>query len=121
MHVALVHHHVGGKAGGGGGVRLMLELGLGLARRGHRITVACHDHLPNSEFDYASGQIEIKSVREGISEIPDGYPALTRSYWLDMRKVRSEERRVGKECRGMRLGESGMKEEEVATRAVQRI
>jgi glycosyltransferase involved in cell wall biosynthesis len=87
MHVALVHHHVGGKAGGGGGVRLMLELGLGLARRGHRVTVACHDHLPNSEFDYAAGQIEVKSVREGIAEIPDGYPALTRSYWLDMRKV----------------------------------
>jgi D-inositol-3-phosphate glycosyltransferase len=87
MHVALVHHHVGGKAGGGGGVRLMLELGLGLARRGHRVTVACHDHLPGSEFDYAAGQIEVNSVREGISEIPDGYPALTRSYWLDMRKV----------------------------------
>jgi glycosyltransferase involved in cell wall biosynthesis len=87
MHVALVHHHVGGKAGGGGGVRLMLELGLGLARRGHRITVVCHDYLPNSEFDYAAGQIEIRSVREGISEIPDGYPALTRSYWVGMRKV----------------------------------
>jgi glycosyltransferase involved in cell wall biosynthesis len=65
----------------------MLELGLGLARRGHRVTVACHDYLPNSEFDYAAGQIEIRSVRRGISEIPDGYPALTRSYWLDMRKV----------------------------------
>jgi D-inositol-3-phosphate glycosyltransferase len=87
MHVALVHHHVGGKAGGGGGVRLMLELGVGLARRGHRVTVACHDHLPDSEFDYASGQIEIRSVREGISELPDGYAALTRRYWLDMRRV----------------------------------
>ena len=87
MHVALVHHHVGGKAGGGGGVRLMLELGVGLAQRGHRVTIACHDHLPNSEFDYAAGRIEIRSVREGVSEIPDGYAALTRRYWLDMRKV----------------------------------
>lgn len=87
MHVALVHHHVGGKAGGGGGVRLMLELGLGLVERGHRVTVACHDHLPNSEFDYASGRIEVRSVREGVSEIPDGYAALTRRYWIDMRKV----------------------------------
>src|SRR5438105_4429765 len=87
MHVVLVHHHVGGKAGGGGGVRLMLELGLGLVRRGHRITVACHDHLPSSEFDYASGQIEIRSVRQGVSEIPDGYAALSRRYWLDMPKV----------------------------------
>jgi glycosyltransferase involved in cell wall biosynthesis len=65
----------------------MLELGLGLVRRGHQVTVACHDFLPDSEFDYASGQIEIRSVREGVSEIPDGYAALTRSYWLDMRKV----------------------------------
>src|SRR2546427_7107247 len=87
MHVVLVHHHVGGKAGGGGGVRLMLELGVGLARRGHRVTVACHDHLPDSEFEYASGQIEIRSVRQGISELPDGYAALTRRYWLDMRRV----------------------------------
>ena len=87
MHVALVHHHVGGKAGGGGGVRLMLELGVGLARRGHRVTIACHDHLPNSEFDYAAGQIDIRSVREGVSEIPGGYAALTRRYWVDMRKV----------------------------------
>ena len=87
MHVALVHDHVGGKAGGGGGVRLMLELGVGLVRRGHRVTVACHDYLPDSEFDYASGQIEIRSVRQGVSEMPDGYPALTRRYWLEMRKV----------------------------------
>jgi glycosyltransferase involved in cell wall biosynthesis len=87
MHVALVHHHVGGKAGGGGGVRLMLELGLGLARRGHRVTVACHDYLPSSEFDYASEQLEIRFVRHGISEVPDGYAALARHYWLDMPKV----------------------------------
>ena len=87
MHVAMVHHHVGGKAGGGGGVRLMLELSLGLARRGHRVTIACHDYQPNSEFDYAAGRIEIRSVRRGISEIPEGYAALTRRYWIDMRKV----------------------------------
>ena len=63
MHIALVHHHVGGKAGGGGGVRLMLELGTGLVRRGHRVTVACHDYLPGSEFSYAADQLEIRSVR----------------------------------------------------------
>ncbi len=87
MHVALVHHHVGGKAGGGGGVRLMLELGLGLQRRGHRVTVACHDYLPDSEFLYASEQLEIRSVREGISELPGSAPELARRYWLDMPKV----------------------------------
>src|SRR3954467_6464780 len=87
MHVALVHHHVGGKAGGGGGVRLMLELGLGLVRRGHRVTVACHDHLPDSEFEYASEHLEIRSVRRGISELPAGNAALARRYWLDMPKV----------------------------------
>ena len=35
MHITLVNHHVGGKAGGGGGVRLMLELGTGLVERGN--------------------------------------------------------------------------------------
>jgi glycosyltransferase involved in cell wall biosynthesis len=87
MHIALVHHHVGGKAGGGGGVRLMLELGTGLVRRGHRVTVACHDFLPGSEFSYASDQLEIRSVRRGISELPAGNRALARHFWLDMPKV----------------------------------
>jgi D-inositol-3-phosphate glycosyltransferase len=87
MHIALVHHHVGGKAGGGGGVRLMLELGTGLVRRGHRVTVACHDFLPGSEFSYASDQLEIRSVRHGISELPVGNRALARRFWLDMPKV----------------------------------
>jgi glycosyltransferase involved in cell wall biosynthesis len=87
MHIALVHHHVGGKAGGGGGVRLMLELGDGLVKRGHRVTVACHDYLPGSEFSYASDQLEIRSVRRGISELPAGRRALARRFWLDMPKV----------------------------------
>jgi glycosyltransferase involved in cell wall biosynthesis len=87
MHIALVHHHVGGKAGGGGGVRLMLELGTGLVRRGHRVTVACHDFLPDSEFSYAADQLEIRSVRRGISELPAGNRALARRFWLDMPKV----------------------------------
>jgi D-inositol-3-phosphate glycosyltransferase len=87
MHIALVHHHVGGKAGGGGGVRLMLELGTGLVRRGHRVTIACHDFLPDSEFAYASDQLEIRSVRRGVSELPVGNAALARRFWLDMPKV----------------------------------
>ncbi len=87
MHIALVHHHVGGKAGGGGGVRLMLELGAGLVRRGHRVTVVCHDFLPGSEFSYASDQLEIRSVRRGVSELPAGNRALARRFWLDMPKV----------------------------------
>ncbi|MFZ2114244.1 MAG: glycosyltransferase family 4 protein [Solirubrobacteraceae bacterium] len=87
MHIALVHHHVGGKAGGGGGVRLMLELGTGLVRRGHRVTIACHDFLPGSEFSYASDQLEIRSVRQGISELPAGNRALAHRFWLDMPKV----------------------------------
>jgi D-inositol-3-phosphate glycosyltransferase len=86
MHIALVHHNVGGKAGGGGGVRLMLELGLGLASRGHRVTIACHDYLPSSEFAYASERLEIRAVRTGVSEIPSGGAALARR-WLDMSKV----------------------------------
>jgi D-inositol-3-phosphate glycosyltransferase len=87
MHVALVHHHVGGKAGGGGGVRLMLELATGLVKRGHRVTIACHDHIADSEFAYASDRLEIRAVREGVSEVPAGNAALARRYWLDLPKV----------------------------------
>jgi D-inositol-3-phosphate glycosyltransferase len=87
MHIALVHHHVGGKAGGGGGVRLMLELGTGLLRRGHRVTVACHDFLPGSEFSYAADELEIRSVRRGISELPAGNRALARRYWRELPRV----------------------------------
>jgi glycosyltransferase involved in cell wall biosynthesis len=65
----------------------MLELGLGLTRRGHRVTVVCHDHLPDSEFHYAADQLEIRSVRTGISELPPNQLALARRYWLEMPKV----------------------------------
>ena len=87
MHIALVNHHVGGKAGGGGGVRLMLELGAGLVGRGHRVTVACHDYLAGSEFSYAADRLEIRSVRRGAFELPAGNAALARRFWLDMPKV----------------------------------
>lgn len=87
MHIALVNHHVGGKAGGGGGVRLMLELGAGLIKRGHRVTVACHDFLAGSEFSYAADQLDVRSVRQGPFELPAGNRALARRFWLDMPKV----------------------------------
>jgi glycosyltransferase involved in cell wall biosynthesis len=87
VHIALVNHHVGGEAGGGGGVRLMLELGTGLVRRGHRVTVACHDFVSGSEFSYASDQLEIRSVRRGAFELPAGNVALARRFWLEMPKV----------------------------------
>jgi glycosyltransferase involved in cell wall biosynthesis len=87
MHIALVNHHVGGKAGGGGGVRLMLELGVGLVERGHRVTVACHDFLAGSEFSYAADRLEIRSVREGPFELPPDNRALARCFWREMPKV----------------------------------
>jgi glycosyltransferase involved in cell wall biosynthesis len=87
MHIALVNDHVGGKAGGGGGVRLMLELGAGLVRRGHRVTVACHDFLAGSEFSYAADELEIRSVRRGTFELPASNAALARRFWLEMPKV----------------------------------
>jgi glycosyltransferase involved in cell wall biosynthesis len=87
MHIALVHHHVGGKAGGGGGVRLMLELANGLVDRGHRVTVLCHDYLPHGEFSHAAERLEIRSVKRGIVELPEGDVALLRRFWLEMPKV----------------------------------
>ena len=65
----------------------MLELGLGLVGRGHRVTILCHDYLPGSEFSYASEQLEIRAVRHGVSELPSGHAALARRFWLDMPKV----------------------------------
>jgi D-inositol-3-phosphate glycosyltransferase len=87
MHIALVNHHVGGKAGGGGGVRLMLELGAGLVERGHRVTVACYDFLEGSEFSYAADKLEIRSVRQGPFELPANNRELARRFWLEMPKV----------------------------------
>lgn len=87
MHVALLHDHVGGKAGGGGGVRLMLELGLGLVKRGHRVTIACHDYLPDSAFAETSSQLEIRSVRSGFPEAMASKAALARRFWIDMPKI----------------------------------
>jgi len=85
MHIALIHDHVGGKAGGGGGVRLMLELGRGLVGRGHRVTVACHDYLPESAF--SSDGLEIRAVRSGVAEMSGGRIDLARRYWFDMPKI----------------------------------
>lgn len=65
----------------------MLELGTGLIRRGHRVTIVCHDHLADSEFSYASQELEIRSVRSGISQLPASNGQLARRYWLDMRRV----------------------------------
>lgn len=87
MHVALLHDHVGGRAGGGGGVRLMLELGLGLVKRGHRVTIVCHDYLPDSEFAGASRQLEIRSVRHGEARPPADNAALMRRFWFVLPKI----------------------------------
>jgi glycosyltransferase involved in cell wall biosynthesis len=87
MHIALIHDHVGGKAGGGGGVRLMLELGAGLVRRGHRVTVACHDHAPGGEFAATSDGLEIRSLRRGVARVPATNAQLARRFWIDLPKV----------------------------------
>ncbi|MDQ6811053.1 MAG: glycosyltransferase family 4 protein, partial [Actinomycetota bacterium] len=65
----------------------MLELGTGLVKRGHRVTVACHDFLASSEFSYAADQLEIRSVRRGAFELPVNNLALARRFWLEMPKV----------------------------------
>lgn len=65
----------------------MLELGGGLVRRGHRVTVACYDFLPGSEFSYAADRLEIRSVREGPFELPLGDRALARRFWLQTPKI----------------------------------
>lgn len=85
--VALVHNHVGGKAGGGGGVRLMLELGSGLEALGHRVTVVCHDYAPEAEFDALSSVLDVRAVRVGEPEWVDARSWMARRYWQGMRDV----------------------------------
>ncbi len=65
----------------------MLELGQGLTRRGHQVIVAVHDYLSGGEFDYAVKGLEIRAVRNGIVEWPNGRVELARTYWLEMPKV----------------------------------
>ena len=87
MHIALVQDQIGGKAGGGGGVRLTLELGAGLARRGHRVTVVCHRQQESGSFSGAFDDLDVRAVRQGVHEASGGGGALARHYWLDLPKV----------------------------------
>ena len=65
----------------------MLELGRGLAERGHRVSVVVHDYLRGGEFEYATPGLEILAVREGTVDWSNGRIAIARNYWLDMPKV----------------------------------
>lgn len=87
MHIALVQDQIGGKAGGGGGVRLTLELGAGLVRRGHRVTVVCHGQQASGSFSGAFGDLDVRSVHQRVRETSGGGRALARHYWRDLPKV----------------------------------
>src|SRR4051812_10540496 len=87
LHIALVQDKIGGKAGGGGGVRLTLELGAGLARRGHRVTVACHEQDISDAFSGPFDELEVRAVRQREQGASGGRGALARHYWLDLPKV----------------------------------
>jgi glycosyltransferase involved in cell wall biosynthesis len=85
--VALVHDHVGGRAGGGGGVRLTLELGLALQDLGHRVTVATHDYDPDTALGDAAGRLDIRAVQRGPVVPPVTRPQLVRRQWRGMSQV----------------------------------
>jgi len=82
-----VHAHVGGKAGGGGGVRLMVELARGLERLGHSVTIACHDYEAGSEFAESADALDIRAVRTGPAGPLTTRRAFMRSYLREMRSV----------------------------------
>jgi glycosyltransferase involved in cell wall biosynthesis len=87
LHVALIHNQVGGRAGGAGGVRLLLELGQALVRRGHRVTVCCYAHEPGGVFSYAEEGLEIRSVTRAVTEAATGQAALARYYWFQTPRI----------------------------------
>jgi glycosyltransferase involved in cell wall biosynthesis len=63
----------------------MLELAQRLVDRGHRVTIACHDHAPGSAF--ASEGLEIRSVRQGEAHTPATGAQLARRFWLHLPKI----------------------------------
>lgn len=87
MRVALIHDHVGGRAGGGGGVRLMLELGLALQDLGHEVVVAVHDYDPETVLGEAAGRLEIRAVHQGEVIPPVARGELLRRQWQGMAAV----------------------------------
>lgn len=84
VHVALIHDHVGGKAGGGGGVRLMLELAAGLVRRGHRVTLCVHE---DAREDAGTEPFEVRAVRRGRGQPPRGNAQLARRFWIELPRI----------------------------------
>lgn len=85
--IALVHDHIGGKAGGGGGVRLMVELAAGLERLGHRVTLVCHDFEPGAEFAPVADALEVRSVATGKADVLRGRAEFMVRYSAGMRRV----------------------------------
>ena len=65
----------------------MLELGLGLLKRGHRVTVVCRDHAPDGVFADGAGDIEIRSLRRAVPVPPAGNAQLARRFWLELPKI----------------------------------
>jgi len=85
--IALVHDHIGGKAGGGGGVRLMVELATGLERLGHRVTLVCHDFEAGAEFAPVADRLDIRAVRTGSADVLRGRGEFMARYLAGMRRV----------------------------------
>ena len=85
--IALVHDHIGGKAGGGGGVRLMVELAAGLERLGHDVTLVCHDFQPGAEFGAVADRLDVRAVRTGAADLLRGRAEFMTRYLVAMRRV----------------------------------
>ena len=85
--IALVHDHIGGKAGGGGGVRLMVELAAALERLGNRVTLVCHDFQPGGEFAAVADRLDVRAVRTGSADVLRGRGEFMTRYLAGMRRV----------------------------------
>jgi glycosyltransferase involved in cell wall biosynthesis len=87
MRVALIHDHIGGRAGGGGGVRLMVELGVALQDLGHDVVVAVHDFDPDTTLGDAATRLDIRAVHTGEVVPPVSRAELLRRQWGGMSAV----------------------------------
>src|SRR5689334_6906792 len=78
---------IGGPGGGGGISRAVLLLASGLRERGHEVVLVVHDFKATEEFEELTGDLEVRAVRPGSTEVPRGGHAILERYTLGMRRL----------------------------------
>ena len=65
----------------------MLDLARGLDALGHDVVIACCDFHPGTVYGDAERRFDVRAVRRGAFEVPEGRWAAVRSFVRDMRQL----------------------------------